>query len=183
MKGPKKCRSRNITLLRQFFKHAFFYCYVLTSTDHIPRPCVCSQNCATYRQKVNDIFNEWISSITCRSTRGVSWSLPVFSIKKTLNSQGSLKKVLFKVLSIGFYTFCPSFRQIMDTIPKKTFSLSRQTIRRAFFRLLQNWRSAALRVSVPSMRKGDSRTGRGLESTAGAIIFPNSMLLLCSSPL
>ena len=66
---------------------------------------------------------------------------------------------------------------------KKTFSLSRQTIQRAIFRLLQNWRSAALRVSVPSMRKGDSRTGRGLESTAGAIIFPNSMLLMCSSPL
>ena len=116
------------------------------------------------------------------STRGVSWSLPVFSIKKTLNSQGNLKKILLKVLTIGFYTFCPSFRQIMNTIPN-TFSLSRQTIRRAIFRLLQNWRSAALRVSVPSMRKSDSRTGRGLESTAGVIIFPNSMLLMCSSPL
>ena len=116
-------------------------------------------------------------------TRGVSRSLTVFSIKKTLNSQGNLKKILFKVLTIGFYTFCPSFGQIMDTIPKNTFSLSRQTIRRAIFRHLQNWRSAALRVSVPSMRKGDSRAGRGLESTADAIIFPNSMLLMCSSPL
>ena len=44
-----------------------------------------------------------------------------FSIKKTLNSQGNLKKLLFKVLTIGFYKFCPSFRQIMDTIPKKIF--------------------------------------------------------------
>ena len=35
-------------------------------------------------------------------TRGVSWSLSVFSIKETLNSQGNLKKILFKVLTIGF---------------------------------------------------------------------------------
>ena len=73
----------------------------------------------------------------------------------------------------------------MDTILKKLFLFQGKLfgIRRAIFRLLQNWRSAAQRVSVPSMRKGDSRTGRGLESTAGAIIFSNSMLLMCSSPL
>ena len=37
-----------------------------------------------------------------RYTRGISWSLPIFSIKKTLNSQGNLKKILFNVLTIGF---------------------------------------------------------------------------------
>ena len=104
--------------------------------------------------------------------RGVSWSLPFFPMKKTLNSWGNLKFFLFMVLAIGFYTFCPSFSQVMDTILKK-ICFSRQTIRRAIFRLLQNWRNAALQVSVPSMQKGVSRTGRSLESTAGAIIFPN----------
>ena len=67
------------------------------------------------------------------TTRGVSWSLPVFSIKKTLNSQGNLKKILFKVLTIGFYTFGPSFRQIMDTIPKKPFLFQGKPFDEPFF--------------------------------------------------
>ena len=46
---------------------------------------------------------------------------PKKGIVETLNSQGNLKNFLFKVLTIRFYTFCPSFRQIMDTIPKKLF--------------------------------------------------------------
>ena len=66
-------------------------------------------------------------------TRGVSWSLPVSSIKKTRNSQGNLKKILFKVLTIGFYIFFPSFRQIMDTIPKKLFLLQGKPFDEPFF--------------------------------------------------
>ena len=66
-------------------------------------------------------------------TRGVSWSLPVFSIEKTLNSQGNLKKILFKVLTIGVYTFRPSFRQIMDTIPKKLFLFQGKPFDEPFF--------------------------------------------------
>ena len=66
-------------------------------------------------------------------TRGVSWSLPVFSIKKTLNSQGNLKKILFKVLTIGFYTFYTSFRQIMDTIPKKLLLFQGKLFHEPFF--------------------------------------------------
>ena len=66
-------------------------------------------------------------------TRGVSWSLPVFSIKKTLNSQGNLKKILFKVLTIGFYTFCLSFRQIVDTIQKKLFLFQGKPFNEPFF--------------------------------------------------
>ena len=116
-------------------------------------------------------------------TRGVSWSLPVFSIKKTLNSQGNLKKNFIESIDHWILHILPIFQENHGYHSKKTFSLSRQTIRRAIFRLLQNWRSAALRVSVPSMRKGDSWTGHGLESTAGAIIFPNSKLLMCCSPL
>lgn len=42
--------------------------------------------------------------------RGVGWILPVFSIKKTLNFWGNLKIFLFKVLTIGFYIFCPFFK-------------------------------------------------------------------------
>ena len=72
-------------------------------------------------------------TVCVSSTRCVSWSLPVFSIKKTLNSQGNLKTFLFKVLTIGFYTFCPSFRQIMDTIPKKLFLFQGKPFDEPFF--------------------------------------------------
>ena len=75
------------------------------------------------KEKSLEVLNRIIlaANCNCRHTTGVSWSLPVFPIKKTLNSQGNLNKILFKVLTIGFYTFCPSFRQIMDTILKKLF--------------------------------------------------------------
>ena len=56
-----------------------------------------------------------------------------FSIKKTLNSQRNLKNFLFKVLTIGFYTFCLSFRQIMDTIPKKLFLFQGKPFDEPFF--------------------------------------------------
>ena len=73
------------------------------------------------------------SSFLFLYTRGVSWSLPVFSIKKTLNSQGNLKNFLFKVLIIGFCTFCPSFKQIMDTIPKTLFLFQAKPFDEPFF--------------------------------------------------
>ena len=57
----------------------------------------------------------------------------VFSIKKTLNSQGNLKNFSFKVLTIGFYTFFPSFRQIMDTVPKKLFLFQGKPLDEPFF--------------------------------------------------
>ena len=57
----------------------------------------------------------------------------VFSMKKTLNSQGNLKKILFKVLTIGFYTVCPSFRLIMHTIPKKLFLFQGKPFGEPFF--------------------------------------------------
>ena len=53
--------------------------------------------------------------------------------EKYSNSQGNLKKILFKVLTIGFYTFCPSFRQIMDTIPKKLFFFQGKPFNEPFF--------------------------------------------------
>ena len=56
-----------------------------------------------------------------------------FTIFKTLNSQGNLKKNVFNVLTIGFYTFCLSFRQIMDTIPKKLFLFQGKPFDEAFF--------------------------------------------------
>ena len=85
----------------------------------------------TFSLKCNCLF--WRTFLTCGLTRGVSCSLPVFSIKKKLNSQGNLKKNLFKVLTIGFYTFCPSLRQVMDTIPKKLFLFQGKPFDKPFF--------------------------------------------------
>ena len=100
----------NISMLK--IEHAFeikiFWCMPKEQITFI-RSCVNRCSC-------------WNKSCDSRFTRGVSWSLPVFSIKKIRNSQGNLIKILFKVLTIGFYAFCSSFRQIMDTIPKKLFS-------------------------------------------------------------
>ena len=41
--------------------------------------------------------------------------------------------MLFKVLTIGFYTFCISFRQIIDNIPKKLFLFQGKLFDEPFF--------------------------------------------------
>lgn len=57
-------------------------------------------------------------------TRCVGNFFPVFSLKKTHYSQQWIVKIyLFKVLAIGFYTFCPYIRQFIHAIPKELFLL------------------------------------------------------------
>ena len=136
-------------------------------------------------------MRQWVN-MKCISIRGVSWSLPVFSIKKTLNSQRNLKKILFKVLTIGFYTFWPSFRQIMNTIPKKPFLFQGKPFDEPFFdfykigeALLCEWVSHQCEKVIVARGEVWSRDGRfysillnhsillPLESILESIIFGN----------
>ena len=104
-----------------------------------------------------------------------------FFLKKHVKCGKMIKSNLFKVCSIAFYTFSPSFEQFVNTTSIKS-SFFLQTIHRAIFSHLRTYQTATLQVCDPSMQTNGNRKEPSPLSKSHGVELPSWVVPTCREP-